>query len=176
MILNLSVISAGFLVMFVMGQNTVLVAIPTFAAGFGFAGALVSNSVLMGDVIDNDELITGKRREAIYGGVNAIITKPSLSIANWLFLFVLIAFQFIDPILVGEEYVKQPQSASGILGILIAFCLVPSILTAICAIALYWFPLDGPEWLKKKKELIELHQKKEQEYLQKLAREGKLKS
>jgi len=176
MILNLSVISAGFLVMFIMGQNTALIAIPTFAAGFGFAGAMVSNSVLMGDVIDNDELITGKRREAIYGGVNAIITKPSLSIANWLFLSILVAYQFIDPILVGEEYIKQPQTASGILGILIAFCLVPSILTAICAIALYWFPLDGPEWLKKKKELIELHERKEQEYLQKLAKEGKLMS
>ena len=176
MILNLSVISIGFLVMFIMGQNTALVAIPTFAAGFGFAGAMVSNSVLMGDVIDNDELITGKRREAIYGGVNAIITKPSLSIANWLFLSVLVVFQFIDPILVGDVYEKQVQTASGILGILIAFCLVPSILTAICALALYWYPLDGPEWLKKKKELIELHERKEQEYLQKLAKEGKLKS
>ena len=137
MIVNLAVISAGFMVMFLMGQNTALVAIPTFAIGFGFAGAMVSSGVIMGDVIDNDEVITGKRREAIYGGVNAIVTKPSLSIANWLFLMVLTTFQFIDPILVGDEYVKQPQSASSILGILIAFCLVPSIITAICALALY---------------------------------------
>jgi GPH family glycoside/pentoside/hexuronide:cation symporter len=143
--------------------------------GFGFAGAMVSSGVIMGDVIDNDEVITGKRREAIYGGVNAIVTKPSLSIANWLFLMMLTTFQFVDPILVGDDYVKQAQSASGILGILIAFCLVPSILTAICALALYWYPLDGPEWLMKKKDLIELHQKKEQEYLQKLVNEGKLK-
>jgi GPH family glycoside/pentoside/hexuronide:cation symporter len=175
MIVNLAVISAGFMVMFIMGQNTALVAIPTFAMGFGFAGAMVSSGVIMGDVIDNDEVITGKRREAIYGGVNAIVTKPSLSIANWLFLMMLTTFQFVDPILVGDDYVKQAQSASGILGILIAFCLVPSILTAICALALYWYPLDGPEWLMKKKDLIELHQKKEQEYLQKLVNEGKLK-
>jgi len=175
MIVNLTVISAGFMVMFIMGQNTALVAIPTFAMGFGFAGAMVSSGVIMGDVIDNDEVITGKRREAIYGGVNAIVTKPSLSIANWLFLMMLTTFQFVDPILVGDDYVKQAQSASGILGILIAFCLVPSILTAICALALYWYPLDGPEWLMKKKDLIELHQKKEQEYLQKLVKEGKLK-
>jgi len=175
MIINLAVISAGFMVMFIMGQNTALVAIPTFAMGFGFAGAMVSSGVIMGDVIDNDEVITGKRREAIYGGVNAIVTKPSLSIANWLFLMVLTTFQFVDPILVGDDYVKQAQSASAILGVLIAFCLVPSILTAICALALYWYPLDGPEWLMKKKDLIELHQKKEQEYLQKLVKEGKLK-
>ena len=92
-----------------------------------------------------------------------------------MFLSLLVTFEFIDPILIGGEYVKQPQTASGILGLLIGFCLVPSILTVICAVALYWYPLDGPEWLKKKKEIIELHKRKEQEYLQKIAKEGKLK-
>ena len=174
MMLNLSIISVGFFIMFLMNKYTGLVALPTFLAGFGFAGALVCNTVLMGDIIDNDEIITGKRREAIYGGVNAIVTKPSLSIANWLFLSILTAFQFIDPLLVGDEYVKQTQTASGILGITIAFCLVPCILTAICALALYFYPLDGSEWLKKKKELIEIHKRKEKEYLQSLVKEGKL--
>ena len=82
MIINLSLITLAFMVLFLMGQNTLLAWIPGFFAGIGFAGAMVSNGVLMGDNIDNDELITGKRREAVYGGVNAIVTKPSLSIAS----------------------------------------------------------------------------------------------
>lgn len=153
MIFNLAVITISFIILFVMGQNTLLAWIPGFFAGIGFAGAMVSNGVLMGDNIDNDELITGKRREAIYGGVNAIVTKPSLSIANGLFLFLLASY-----------------------GIFTAFFLIPAIFTGISLLALYWYPLDGPEWLKKKKYIIELHEKKEQEYLQKLAKEGKLKS
>jgi len=152
MIINLSVITIAFIILFMMGQFTLFAWIPGFFAGIGFAGAMVSNGVLMGDNIDNDELITGKRREAIYGGVNAIVTKPSLSIANGLFLFLL-----------------------GSYGIFTAFFLIPAIFTGISILALYWYPLDGPEWLKKKKYIFELHEKKEQEYLQKLAKEGKLK-
>lgn len=174
--INLSLISGGFFVLFLIGKNTFMVAVPTFFVGIGFAGAIISTIVLIGDCIDNDELITGKRREAIYGGVNAIVTKPGLSIANWVFLYLLTLFGFVQPIIENGIAIKQPQSDLGIMAILISFCLLPTILLGICVLTLHWYPLDGPEWLKKKKYIIELHEKKEKEYLQKLAKEGKLKA
>ncbi|MHA1488896.1 MAG: MFS transporter [Promethearchaeota archaeon] len=176
MSLNLSLISGGFFVLFLFGKNTLMVAVPTFFVGVGFAGAIISAIVIMGDCIDNDELITGKRREAIYGGVNAIVTKPGLSIANWMFLSLLTFFGFVQPIIKNGIAIKQPQSDLGIMAILIAFCLLPAILLGICVLALHWYPLDGPEWIRKKKYIMELHEKKEKEYLQELAKEGKLKT
>ncbi len=175
-IICFSLISISFIILFFFGQNSYAAAIPIFCIGIGFAGALITNGVLMGDAIDNDELITGKRREAIYGGVNAIVTKPAISIANWMFLGMLTIFGFVEPIIENGISVKQPQSELAIIGILVAFCILPAILIGISAFALHWYPLDGPEWLKKKKYIMQLHEQKESEYLQKLSEEQKLKT
>ncbi|MGH0034948.1 MAG: MFS transporter [Myxococcota bacterium] len=61
----------------------------TFAAILAWAGSTFSARLLLGpaiqaDVIDYDELLTGKRREAQYGGLWSIMTKftviPSMSV------------------------------------------------------------------------------------------------
>ena len=55
--------------------------------GIGLAARVVSEQPIMGDLIDYDELnLTGKRRETSYAGINALFMKPSISIANWLYL------------------------------------------------------------------------------------------
>jgi len=130
---------------------------------------MVAIPVMFGDTIDNDELITGKRREAVYGGVNALVDKPSISIANWLFLLIIVSF--------GFDSNKQTQSEMTMTGILVAMGAIPAILIGVSALVLYLlYPLDGPEWRKKKIYIMELHQKKEKEYLEKLVKDGKLKT
>ncbi|TFF93014.1 MAG: hypothetical protein EU544_06510, partial [Promethearchaeota archaeon] len=173
-ILDSLLVAIGFFLLFFAGQDAVLAAIPMFPLGFGFAGVMIVSPVLMGDAIDNDELITGKRREAVYGGVNAIVTKPGLSIANWMFTNLIVFFGFVQPIIVSGVAQKQPQTDLAITGILVAFCIIPSIGLTIGAIALMWFPLDGSEWQKKKNYLMELHKQKEKEYLKKLSLDGKI--
>ncbi|MEX2681306.1 MAG: MFS transporter [Candidatus Sigynarchaeota archaeon] len=150
-----------FLVLFFMGRDAFLVSIPLGGLGFAFAGALICNGVVMGDTIDNDELITGKRREAIYGGVNAIVTKPGISVANWGFMAIITAFGFVPPV----DGVKQSQPPLVATGILVAMSLLPAAGTLLSAIALHWYPLDGQGWLKKKKYLMELHAQKERDFL-----------
>jgi len=167
-IINLLLLAMGLIILFFIGQNSLFSSIPFFIIGFGYIGILVTNPVLMGDVIDNDELITGKRREAIYGGVNAIVTKPAISIAGSSFLGIIGSFGFMAPLIIGGVDVKQPQTETALIGILVAFCIFPAVLLVISAIVLRWFPLDGTEWLKKKKYIIELHEKKEKEYLETL--------
>ena len=167
--INLVIISTGFGILFFVGRNAILAAIPYFLIGSGFGGGMIALPVLIGDTIDNDELITGKRREAVYGGVNALVDKPSISIANWLFLLTIASFGF-DPN-------QQNQTDMAITGILIAITAIPAILIGVSAIVLYFlYPLDGAEWRKKKIYIMELHEKKEKEYLQKLEKEGKLKT
>jgi GPH family glycoside/pentoside/hexuronide:cation symporter len=166
---NLIIISSGLGLLFFLGRNAILAAIPYLLIGLGFGGGMVAIPVMIGDTIDNDELITGKRREAVYGGVNALVDKPSISIANWLFLLIITSFGFNPN--------QQNQTEMAITGVLVAMGAIPAILVGIGAIALYFFyPLDGPEWRKKKIYIMELHEKKEKEYLQKLVKEGKLKT
>ncbi len=165
--INLIITSIGLATLFFIGRNAILAAIPYFLIGVGFAGGMVAIPVLIGDTIDNDELITGKRREAIYGGVNALINKPPISIANWMFLLILTSY--------GFDANKKIQTEMALTGILVAISAIPAILIGISAVVLYLFyPLDGPEWREKKLYIRELHNKKEKEYVQKLAKEGKI--
>jgi len=164
MTINAILIAIGFTILFFVGGNAILAAIPFLIVGIGYAGGMVAIPVLMGDAIDNDELITGKRREAIYGGVNAIVTKPAISIANFIFLAVIAAFGFVVP-----TGVIQPQTDMALIGLLFAFCIIPALLLLLTALGLRWYPLDGPEWREKKKHIMELHEKKEKEYLQSLS-------
>jgi glycoside/pentoside/hexuronide:cation symporter, GPH family len=164
-IVGFYIFTVAFVGLFFLGHSALLVSIPMAGFGFALAGALICNGVVMGDAIDNDELITGKRREAIYGGVNAIVTKPGISVANWGFLAIITAFGFVSPVQIGEDLVRQPQPASVAVGILFAMSLMPAAGTLISAIALRWYSLDGPDWLRKKKYLIELHAQKERDFL-----------
>ncbi|MHA1376379.1 MAG: MFS transporter, partial [Promethearchaeota archaeon] len=114
--------------------------------------------------------ITGKRREAVYGGVNAIVTKPAISIANSLFLFMIGIFGFVPPIIVGDVSFNQPQDELAKIGILVILGIIPACLLLLSALAMHWYPLDGPKWIEKKKFILELHEQKEKEYLQSLER------
>ncbi|NHJ19293.1 MAG: hypothetical protein EAX91_00010 [Candidatus Lokiarchaeota archaeon] len=165
MILNAYLLVGGLILLFAIGYNSVLASISTLILGTGYGGAIIGNMTIMGDVIDNDELITGKRREAIYGGVNAIVTKPSVSIGNAMFLAIISGFGFIPK--------QHPQQLVAIIGIMLAFCIVPAILLFLSAITLRWYPLDGPEWLEKKKHIMEVHKKKEKSYLESLSKKSK---
>jgi len=167
--INLIIVSIGLGILFFLGRNAILATIPYFLLGLGYGGAMIAIPVIMGDTIDNDELITGKRREAVYGGVNALVNKPAISIANWIFLLTVASF--------GFDQNQQTQTDLAITGILVAIGAMPAILIGISAIVLYLFyPLDGPEWREKKNYIMKLHERKEREYIQKLIEEGKFKT
>jgi len=176
MTLAFFILTCSMLSLFFLGFIVYTAMFSFFFLGLGLAGGLVAMPVILGDTIDNDELITGKRREAVYGGVNAIVTKPAISLANFLFLVVIRVYGFIDPVTKGDEVIKQPQSDMALIGIMFAICIIPAIGLAISTVAMRWYPLDGPVWIEKKKYLMELHGEKEREYVQKLAEEGKLRT
>ncbi|MFX1436545.1 MAG: MFS transporter, partial [Promethearchaeota archaeon] len=123
-----------------------------------------TNQVLIADVVDYDETRTGKRRETTYSGINALLTKPAISIANWLFLEIISRFGFQEA-LQTQEYLAQ-------LGILIGFTLIPAIFLIIGGIFMFLYRLDGPEWLSQKELLIKIHKKKEIDYLNYLKEKG----
>jgi GPH family glycoside/pentoside/hexuronide:cation symporter len=128
---------------------------PSFIAmiliGIGISGYFITNQLVMADVIDKDEILTGKRRETTYAGMNALLTKPTNSLGPWILLSVISLFGANKP-----------------LGVMVAFTIVPAILILISAFFIKFFPLSGPEWNKKKEELHKIHQEKEKLYLEKV--------
>ena len=167
----------GFLVLLFMGliidptqfnkMPLSTMAIPLICIAFGLICYLLLGQPLMAECIDHDEILTGKRRETTYSGVNALITKPAVSIGHALFLIIIRNWGYNEDI---SNPLLQPSSVS--MGVIIAFTLVPAICVAIGYISLKWYPLDGPEWIQKKRMLQEIHYKKELEYIEYLEQQG----
>ncbi|MFX1272452.1 MAG: MFS transporter, partial [Promethearchaeota archaeon] len=135
--------------------------------GIGLAPVLLIFNPLLADVMDYDELLTGKRRETTYAGMNALLTKPAISIANALFLLIISGF--------GFDNTQTTQSESAILGIQLGYSLVPAIAFILSAIALWkLYRLDGKEWIERKVELGKIRLRKEREYIERLQKEGKI--
>ncbi|MBO4339644.1 MAG: MFS transporter [Clostridia bacterium] len=122
-----------------------------FTAGMGFAGGMYLIPLMNGDVIDYDESVTGVRREGMYAGVNSLITKPAISLANAAFLMIIAWFGFDKTI---KTELQTPLAKQGIL---VAWMAIPAILLVICAFSLKFYPLAGEKWQKTKKELEERH-------------------
>ncbi|MFX0023729.1 MAG: MFS transporter, partial [Candidatus Hermodarchaeota archaeon] len=155
-ILTLLWTGLSFLLIFFIGWVFIFAIIGFILIGIGFSGFMITNNIVMADIVDYDETLTGKRRETSYSGINALITKPAISIGNWLFLSI-ISFS-------GFNSEQSTQTFSAQLGILAGFSLIPSIFLIISALVMFLYPLDGLQWQIQKKEIIEIHKKKEFEY------------
>jgi GPH family glycoside/pentoside/hexuronide:cation symporter len=147
----------GFFLTFFLGWEFVT-SLPGFILiGIGFSGFMLINQVVVADIVDYDEIRTGKRRETTYSGINALITKPAISLANWLFLTIITSFKFD-----AEQPIQDFPSQ---FGIMLGFALIPSIFLIFGALTMFKYPLDGPKWLNQKAEIIKIHTEKEHEYL-----------
>jgi GPH family glycoside/pentoside/hexuronide:cation symporter len=156
---------AGFVLLLVIGWfwgPKVSVEIVGAALGLMFVGLLtfvMINQPLMGETIDYDEIRTGKRRETTYSGVNALITKPAVSIAHFVTLSIMAAYGYDGDLPVSA----QPGSVS--LGVFLVFTVVPICFILVGILAMVRFPLHGDGWKQQKRRLQEIHIRKEREYL-----------
>ncbi len=161
------VTSFGLALLFLSGSWIIAALLSLIIVGVGLAPLLLTWNPIFADVMDYDELLTGKRRETTYAGVNALFTKPAISIANAMFLLIISNFGFDNTLSV------QPETA--ILGIKLAYALMPSIAFLISGFVLWrWYNLDGKDWIAKKVELGKIRLEKEKEYIAQLQREGKI--
>lgn len=148
--------SLSFLVLFFTGWTLQTALVTLMFLGLTVASALIIGGVLNGEVLDYDELKTGKRREATYSGVNALVLKPAISIANFIFLITINFFGFQEK--------SRIQSDEALLGIMVAFTILPAIFLLVSALIMSFFPLEGPEWKQQKLKIAKIHEEKEKEY------------
>ncbi|MFX0069851.1 MAG: MFS transporter [Candidatus Hermodarchaeota archaeon] len=165
-ILGQIIIGIGFTMTFFLGWD-LITAIPCFIMiGIGTSISVVIAPLILADTIDFDETRTNKRRETTYTGIEALIVKPSISVANWLFLLIISIY--------GFQEAAKTQSDSALLGIMIGFTLIPAVFAFLSAIIMKFYTLDGPKWTEQKLKLQELHDQKEKDYFNYLKEQGKI--
>ncbi len=149
-------------IILILGYVAIATLIGCVGIGIGLAGGLYLIPLLNGDVIDYDESITGQRREGMYAGVNSFVTKYATSLAQMIFMAIIVGFGY-DTLLEPEN-----QTVLADLGVIIGWMLIPSLLLFICFIAMNYYPLEGDEWLKTKEKLENIHKEKEKARLEDL--------
>ena len=133
-------------------------------AGLGLSGTQTLTYLLLGQVIDEDEVRTGVRREGAFYGANALITKPAESIAIALMPFILQITRFVTREQNnGLIFLEQPSSA--LFGIRAIVGLIPGIALLIGAIVLHWYPLKGKYLLEVKEKILAMHAEKFERYM-----------
>ncbi|MCJ7695078.1 MAG: MFS transporter [Anaerolineaceae bacterium] len=133
-------------------------------AGLGLSGTQTLTYLLLGQVIDEDEVRTGVRREGAFYGANALFTKPAESIAIALMPFILQITHFVTRDQNnGQIFLEQPATA--LFGIRAIVGLIPGLALLIGALLLYWYPLKGKYLLEVKEKILAMHAEKYERYM-----------
>jgi GPH family glycoside/pentoside/hexuronide:cation symporter len=90
------------------GQYQVLLA--AVFAGLGYGAANAVPWAIVADVVEEDELKTGKRREGIYAGYLVFFRKLASAVAIFIVSQVLAATGFVSST-TGSAFIEQPESA-----------------------------------------------------------------
>ncbi len=107
---------------------------------------------MVGDIADEDELKTNNRREGMFFGTNALITKPASSLIIFVFTAIIEFY--------GYDSHLNIQSSEALFGIRLGLGILPLAFLVLAFIALYFYPLHGRKLKQVKMNLDYLHSKR----------------
>jgi GPH family glycoside/pentoside/hexuronide:cation symporter len=135
------------------GQYYLLLA--AAVGGLGYGAANVVPWAIVADVVEADELETGKRREGVYAGYLVFFRKLATAFSVFAATRVLQWAGFQEGT-TGSQFIQQPESALLALRLLVGF--VPAIML-IAAIFFAWqYPLDRDTHDDIRRQLVEQRQ------------------
>ena len=105
---------------------------------------------LIGDIADEDEMKTGRRREGMFFGINALITKPASSLITFLFTIIISRFGYDSDLAV--------QTVQAQYGIRLGLSILSIAFLALTIAPLIWYPLHGRKLKEIKQELQMKHE------------------
>lgn len=131
--LGLAIACAAMLVSFFL-PPTASVAIYAVAcvAGMGFSSQWVCPHSMMPDVIEYDELVSGERREGLFYGMNTMVGKITGALGTAMVGWSLSLFGYVE---------NAVQTETALLGIRIAYAIIPAILLLISIPLLIRYPI-----------------------------------
>ncbi|MBA7520823.1 Glucuronide carrier protein [subsurface metagenome] len=124
-----------------------------FLIGIGLSGSLYIIDIIIADIVDEDEVNTGIRREGGYYGVNIFFQR----------LATIFVFLAIGPVfLISDWQVYDPLNITPeiIFGLRSLMVIYPVIALVIAIIAIYFYPLDGKYLKQIKEQRDKIHQEK----------------
>jgi GPH family glycoside/pentoside/hexuronide:cation symporter len=129
-----------------------------FCLGIGIAGTFTVQNVCTSQIIDDDELTNGIRREAGFFGVEGFVVKLSTVV-----IFIAIALVFnsvgwaiFDPVGTSEETIF------GLRSLMVIF---PSIFLLIGLISMRFYPFTKERYEELTREIVKLHKEKKEKIL-----------
>ncbi len=133
-----SMVAFGALLLPLLFVQTYTQAIITTAAlGLGLAGLLMLRDIMLADVIDEDSLVAGVRREGMYFGMNGFIIRLAFAFQGAM-LGGMLALTGYNPVLEA-----QPPNVA--LGLRILITLVPMAAMTVGVFAAWKYPLHGAQ-------------------------------
>ena len=135
-----------------LGPNMEIIAIIVFFfIGLGLSGSLYIVDLIISDIVDEDEVNTGIRREAGYYGVNAFFLR----------LAIIVVFVSIGPVFIIADWEVFGSITPEIqLGLRTLMFVYPAVALVIGILAIYKYPLHGEKLIKVREEVQKLHEEK----------------
>ncbi|MEM1582039.1 MAG: MFS transporter [Candidatus Bathyarchaeia archaeon] len=146
MALSLALIPLAFAYNFITG---LIIAV---FIGIGLAGNLLVSEIILAEIVDEDELNTGKRREGMYYGIRALFMRSAIVLEAIIVGAVLTYFGYIPDLI--------PQPPMAVLGIRLLVSLIPVSSLILGILVFIKYPLSGERLRLVKERLEELHRKK----------------
>ena len=126
-----------------------------FFVGIGLGGSLYSKDLIVSDIIDEDELKTGTRRDASFFGNYIFFLR-----VGYIFVFLAISLVFTN---IGWR-IYEPEvsliTAEQILGLKFLAFVFPVIALTVIILAMWKYPLHGENLVNIKNKLSEIHKDK----------------
>ena len=127
--------TGAFFGVFFLGPGDELIyGILVVLSGIGFGATLAIPSAIQADVIDYDELLSGRRREGLYIGFWSIAKKLAAAVGVGIGLLVLGATSYVP---------NAPQSESVRLTLRALYALVPCLCNAAAIVVALAYPISG---------------------------------
>jgi Na+/melibiose symporter-like transporter len=103
-------------------------------SGFADAVSRVAADAILGDVVDFDELKTGKNRAANYYALKSLVTKGNIALGG--------GFAFLTIGLFGYDPAAPSNSHWGVFGLRLTLLFIPAALYVISGLLMWRFPID----------------------------------
>ena len=151
--MQLSVLGFGLgLMLYLVISNLVGGIITSIVLGVFLAGILVVLDVCLADIVDEDELRTGSRREGMYFGVNGMMIRLGISLQA---ITMGLVFNWS-----GYDANLAVQPASAIMGLRLLSGLIPALGIGFALLSLHYYPLFGERLAEVKRMVEERHQER----------------
>jgi len=121
-------------------------------AGLGVAAAHVLPNAITPDVMEVDELMSGRRQEGAYTGITVFIDKLARMVVLALLPIVLSWARYVQPT-DADPFPAQPASALTALRIFVS--VVPAMVLGISIVVAYFYPITRAKYAEIQRQLAE---------------------